>query len=471
MTRCLAGTLMELARSFCNQRMAEPGTERLPSNRANAERIASKVRLPERRGRRIREHSRVGAVIRGSKTAARRRTATLRQQLAKRCDQPQRNLLSALRRRGRRPHVWLFGLHETAMLCLQHSYRAWLFCCLLVSGRRIANRPEPCTERSGRGESEEDPSLPIRVCSTSAASAAQEMGMRWLVPICRALRSNPTISIVWRTANGGKLLELRLKGVHQQYSLLSSQKLRRFVSDGWMEYERRIPWLASCCLAIVWQTLDRWDLHDKRGRRSVHSPDWEYATKVRRIETITWYSRQAPEQIVRLYEDELTYYRRPTVAQGYAPAGSDAPHAEQGQGSTNARRIAACLDVDTGQLIAWQRAHFDRETLLAVLPGGRAELPAGRSRSFSSTITGQSIGIPIWWRACVAASSPWWRCRPMLPGESPVEKVWRKLYQEVLHLPAVQRLDRSNPGQPAGAEAKGGWRILAETRQRPPGCS
>jgi hypothetical protein len=125
-----------------------------------------------------------------------------------------------------------------------------------------------------------------------------------------------------------------------------------------------IPWLRERCLATVWRTLHRWKLAYKRGRRHVHSPDWEYETKVQRIETITWYSRQAPKQIVRLYEDELTYYRQPTLAQGYALCGSDAPHAEQGTGYNTARRIAACLDVETGRLLAWQRSHFDHETLL-----------------------------------------------------------------------------------------------------------
>lgn len=113
----------------------------------------------------------------------------------------------------------------------------------------------------------------------------------------------------------------------------------------------------------------------KRGRRHIHSPDWEYDTKVYRIETIAWYSRQAPQRIVRLYEDELTYYRHPTLAQGYARCGSDLPHAEQGTGYNSARRIAACLDVETGQLLAWQRAHFDRETLLKFYQAVEAAYP------------------------------------------------------------------------------------------------
>jgi hypothetical protein len=90
----------------------------------------------------------------------------------------------------------------------------------------------------------------------------------------------------------------------------------------WLAGVRQVvPWLASCCLATVWQTLDRWGVHYKRGRRSVHSPDWEYAAKVQRIETIPWYSRQAPGRIVQLYEDELTRLARPKRGSGVCPCG------------------------------------------------------------------------------------------------------------------------------------------------------
>lgn len=61
-----------------------------------------------------------------------------------------------------------------------------------------------------------------------------------------------------------------------------------------------ITWLRDGCLATVWQTLVRWKLVYRRGRRAVPSPDWEYAAKVQRIATITWYSRMQPEQIMHL---------------------------------------------------------------------------------------------------------------------------------------------------------------------------
>jgi hypothetical protein len=141
---------------------------------------------------------------------------------------------------------------------------------------------------------------------------------------------------------------------------------------------KRFASLRARALATVWRTLRRWKLAYKRGRRQVHSPDWEDEAKVQRSETITWYSRQAPRQIVRLEEDELTSSRRPTLAQGSAPGGSDAPPAEQGTGYTTTRRMAACLDVETGRLFGGPRAHVDRETRLEVLPGGGGGLSGSR---------------------------------------------------------------------------------------------
>jgi hypothetical protein len=202
----------------------------------------------------------------------------------------------------------------------------------------------------------------------------------------------------------------------------------------WLDGVRQaISWLAPCCLTTVWQTLNRWDLHYKRGRRYVHSPDEAYAAKVQWIKTITWSSHQAPQRIVQLYEDELTYYRRPTVAQDYAPAGADAPRAQQGWTSNTTRRIAACLDTHTGRLIAWQRAHFDRQTLLRFYQEVEAHYPKAEQiflihdnwpvhlhPDLLAGLRGSKLTL-----VALPTYAPWL---------NPVEKVWRKLYQEVLHL-------------------------------------
>lgn len=136
-------------------------------------------------------------------------------------------------------------------------------------------------------------------------------------------------------------------------------------SRWWLDGIRQVvSWLQQCCLATVSQTLVRWKLVYRRGRRAVHWPDWEYSSKVKRPRTISWYRRQQPAQIVQVYEDDLTSYRKPTVAQGYALASRRAARADQGQGHNSTRRVAACLDTHTGQLLGGPRAEFDRHTLL-----------------------------------------------------------------------------------------------------------
>jgi len=43
-----------------------------------------------------------------------------------------------------------------------------------------------------------------------------------------------------------------------------------------------------------------------------------YAAKVATIGYVRARAQAEPERVTVLYEDEVTYYRRPTVAQGYA---------------------------------------------------------------------------------------------------------------------------------------------------------
>ena len=86
----------------------------------------------------------------------------------------------------------------------------------------------------------------------------------------------------------------------------------------WLDGVRQaVDWLHGRSLALVCQALRRAGIHWRRGRRHVHSPDPAYAAKVHRLATITWYSRADPQRMVRLFQDELTYYRRASVAPGY----------------------------------------------------------------------------------------------------------------------------------------------------------
>jgi hypothetical protein len=135
-------------------------------------------------------------------------------------------------------------------------------------------------------------------------------------------------------------------------------------------------WLWRLSLVGVHGVLQRLGIHYKRGRRYVHSPDPAYNEKLAAIAAARAAAAAQPTRVVFLYQDELTYYRRPSVAQGYALVGSDGPHADQGHGTNKKRRIAGCLNVLTGALCAWQRASFDRHTLIRFYRAVEAAYPA-----------------------------------------------------------------------------------------------
>jgi hypothetical protein len=201
----------------------------------------------------------------------------------------------------------------------------------------------------------------------------------------------------------------------------------------WLDGLRQVvPWLAACSLSGVHGLLRRLRVVYKRGRRYVHSPDPDYDAKLAVIASARAAAQAAPGRIVFLYQDELTYYRHPTVAQGYAPRGRAQPLARQGYGYNRMRRIAACIDVQTGRLVAWQRAHCDVRTLVRYFHAVAAAYPD------AERIYVALDNWPVHFHPdLLAALPPQITLLPLptyAPWTNPVEKVWRWLYAEVLHL-------------------------------------
>lgn len=194
-----------------------------------------------------------------------------------------------------------------------------------------------------------------------------------------------------------------------------------------------VSWLAPLSLAGVQQLLRRLRIHYKRGRRYLHSPDPDYDVKLALLAqalALTW---AEPERFAFLYEDELTYYRRPSVGYDYRPAGSDEPHAKQGLHSNTYMRIAGSLDMRSGCFFSWQRKAFDRPTLIRYFRALAARYSA------CAIIFVALDNWPVHFHADVleALVDTHIVLVPLptyAPWTNPTEKVWRKLYQEVLHL-------------------------------------
>ncbi len=176
-------------------------------------------------------------------------------------------------------------------------------------------------------------------------------------------------------------------------------------------------------------------------------------------------------QVTRLL-DELTAYRRPTLARAYAPMGRDAltghtdqPLAERSHRSSTATRVAATLGVISGQVLWRQGSRMGLRELVGLYQDVRAASPdaeriwvvqdnwplhwhadllgALQPQQTRCPPTGPPVGrrSPAC-RSSVQAQRQWGDLRlpiqvVFLPTSAswlhPIETLWRWLRQDVLH--------------------------------------
>lgn len=194
-----------------------------------------------------------------------------------------------------------------------------------------------------------------------------------------------------------------------------------------------VPWLHGRARGTIHRMLRRLGVRYKRGRVYLHSPDSAYDRKLAAITAAQMLARAFPDQVVLLYQDELTYHRRPTVARAWAPGGTDAPRAGGGLTTNKTRRIAACLEAIHGRVIAWQRRHFDVPTLCRFYRAVAAAYPT------AAVIYLAQDNWPVHTHPTVLATLAACHIERLplptyAPWTNPVEDLWRDLYATVLHL-------------------------------------
>jgi hypothetical protein len=192
-------------------------------------------------------------------------------------------------------------------------------------------------------------------------------------------------------------------------------------------------WLAGLTLSGRWRLLRRLGIVYRRGQGHLHSPDPDYAAKVAAVRAARRQVDAAGGTAVLLYLDEFTYYRRPEPAPVYAPAGGPGPPAEHGHGANRKRRVIGALDVVTGRLFSWQGGKAGVAELGRFYDRLRAAYPDAATIyvaqdnwpvHFLPAVTGPLAGGPV--RVL--------RLPTYAPWTNPIEKVWRKLRQEVLRM-------------------------------------
>ena len=210
------------------------------------------------------------------------------------------------------------------------------------------------------------------------------------------------------------------------------------------------------------QLLGRVGIHYKAARDYIHSPDPDYLDKLAYIAQRLAGARGSDGRRVLLYQDELTYYRQPSLARAYEARGRRQPLAVRSHAANTATRAAATLDPFTGRVVPWQGTRFDIPQVVGFYRQVRAAYPEAEQIDIVQD------NWPVHFHPDVLVAlepqiQPWPLYRPRHWAEAPspeavrrwgglnlpiqliplptyaswtnpIEKLWRKGKQEVLHL-------------------------------------
>jgi len=216
------------------------------------------------------------------------------------------------------------------------------------------------------------------------------------------------------------------------------------------------PWLRLRTAGGLSRLLHRLGISYKRGRDYVHSSDEHYEDKLACIEQFRQKAVHDPARYVLVYLDEFTYYQQPTVSRGYARQGPFQPLARRSHQRNRWFRVIAGLNAVTGQVTYRQASKIDVPQLgqflaqlcadypqaqeigvvvdnwpvhfhpdvLAYLQPQQLAWPPYVPPNWSASRKPKYTGLPVQ-LLCLPTYASW--CNP-------IEKLWRWLQQNHLHL-------------------------------------
>jgi transposase len=126
-----------------------------------------------------------------------------------------------------------------------------------------------------------------------------------------------------------------------------------------------LDFLTTTSLSGLHGLLKRLEIVWKRGRDHVHSPDVKYELKRSEMARVIAESVADPDDVVVVYQDEVTIYRQPTTSYAYCPRGhAHQPTTERSHHSNTITRIAAALDHRTGRVVYHRVARMSIDQLV-----------------------------------------------------------------------------------------------------------
>jgi hypothetical protein len=214
----------------------------------------------------------------------------------------------------------------------------------------------------------------------------------------------------------------------------------------------------------MYQILKRCRISWQRARSYIHSPDLDYDAKLACVQAVRMLARQAPEQVVVVYLDEVTIEQQPTLSVAYARKGGGPtqPRARLGYNSNSLTRVVATLEHGTGRVVYRRASKITIATLVQFFQDLRAAYP--HADRIYVVMDNWPVHIhpdvlvalekqesrhlrplpPSWPKTASATAVKKWG-ELQLPIQliplptyaswcNPIEKLWRKLRQELTHL-------------------------------------
>jgi len=199
------------------------------------------------------------------------------------------------------------------------------------------------------------------------------------------------------------------------------------------DFREVLPWLNSYSLPGVCQALQRLGIKRKQGRLSVHSPDPQYIIKMKWVARACERAKLHPGEVVVLYADELSFYRRPELSGDgvYHPAGEE-PVFPVAAGYNTRHRLGAAMDMLTGRVVWVEGKIVGVDALCLLLTKIR------QAYGQQATIFVVWDNWPVHWQADVLTKAAELHIHLLwlptyAPWTNPIEKLWRWLKQSVLH--------------------------------------
>lgn len=186
----------------------------------------------------------------------------------------------------------------------------------------------------------------------------------------------------------------------------------------------------------VWRRLKSARISWKCGRVHFVSPDPEYEAKLLAIAHARQAAAERPGEVRVFYADEASYYRTPHPGRTWGSrrgGGTNQPTAPHTAGSNTKRRIVAALDASTAEVLSHSESRIGVKALCTFFRKLRRRV-------------GRDVRVVLVWdnwpvhfhpevnrvaeeqrieRLYVPTYAPW---------TNPIEKLWKKLRRDVLHL-------------------------------------